>query len=316
MFDKDVKRRFLKNKTGVFSLAFIILCTLIAFFSYTISPDNSVNGNRQILEHSGKKAGYSSYCLEIEMNKEESMWSWLVGDKNRYSYIPLQSESSVATTADGYIATDVNGKTHAFQSSDFEGGVESHIVKTTYLLGSDDLGRDILSRLFIGTRISLSVGLLAVSISLVIGISLGAIAGYFGGKVDDIIMLLINTVWSIPTLLLVFAIIIVVDRGFFPICLAVGLTMWVDVARIVRGQVIQYRNIAFVEATKSFGFSDSRIIIKHILPNILGPILVTRGKLLKTFIRIQSNDSFIPCISNNVISFSFQLNWKCAERRF
>ena len=167
------------------------------------------------------------------------------------------------------------------------------ISKKTYWLGTDLLGRDVLSRLLLGVRISLLVGLIAVSISLTIGIFLGALAGYFGGRVDDAIMLLINTVWSIPTLLLVFAIVLALGRGVGIIFLAVGLTMWVDVARIVRGQVMALKGIQFVEAAQSMGFSTWRIIARHILPNILGPVMVIAAANFAMAILIEAGLSYL-----------------------
>ena len=150
-----------------------------------------------------------------------------------------------------------------------------------------------LSRLILGVRVSLMVGFIAVFISLTIGILLGAIAGYFGGRTDDLIMLLINTVWSIPTLLLVFAIVLALGRGIGIIFLAVGLTMWVDVARIVRGQVLGLKEIQFVEAAQSMGFSTWRILRRHILPNILGPVMVIAAANFATAILIEAGLSYL-----------------------
>ncbi len=170
---------------------------------------------------------------------------------------------------------------------------EKNIVQKRFILGTDKYGRDMLSRLLLGVRISLLTGLIAVIISLTIGILLGAMAGYLGGKVDDLIMLLINTVWSIPTLLLVFAIVLALGRGVGIIFLAVGLTMWVDVARIVRGQVLAYRKVQFVEAVQVMGFSTSRILLKHIIPNILGPIMVIAAANFATAILIEAGLSYL-----------------------
>jgi len=178
--------------------------------------------------------------------------------------------------------------------SDLRAQIKSeNIVQKRFYLGTDKYGRDMLSRLILGVRVSLIVGLIAVIISLTIGILLGALAGYFGGKVDDIIMLFINTVWSIPTLLLVFAIVLALGRGVGIIFLAVGLTMWVEVARIVRGQVLGLREIQFVEAAQSLGFQTWRIIRKHILPNILGPVMVIAAANFATAILIEAGLSYL-----------------------
>ncbi len=167
------------------------------------------------------------------------------------------------------------------------------ITKKSFLLGTDRFGRSLLSRLILGVRISLIVGLIAVFISLTLGIFIGAIAGYFGGRIDDVIMLLINTVWSIPTLLLVFAIVLALGRGIGIIFLAVGLTMWVDVARIVRGQIMSFRKVQFVEAAQSMGFANRRIILKHILPNIIGPVMVIAAANFATAILIEAGLSYL-----------------------
>ncbi len=189
---------------------------------------------------------------------------------------------------------DITGAQQTIDKITLRAQVESdHIKEKTFLLGTDKYGRDMLSRLIVGVRVSLIVGLIAVLISLTLGILLGAVAGYFGGKVDDLIMLIINTVWSIPTLLLVFAIVLALGRGVGIIFLAVGLTMWVDVARIVRGQVLAFREIQFVEAAQSLGFGNWRIISKHILPNILGPVMVIAAANFATAILIEAGLSYL-----------------------
>ncbi len=171
--------------------------------------------------------------------------------------------------------------------------VENQIVTRRFYLGTDNYGRDNLSRLIIGVRISLIVGLIAVIISLTIGILLGALAGYFGGRLDNFIMLLINTIWSIPTILLVFAIVLAFGKSIGIIFLAVGLTMWVDVARLVRGQVLALKEISFIEAAQSMGFSTGRILMRHILPNILGPVMVVAASNFATAILIESGLSYL-----------------------
>ncbi|HLG38249.1 MAG TPA: ABC transporter permease, partial [Chitinophagaceae bacterium] len=167
------------------------------------------------------------------------------------------------------------------------------IVTKKFLLGTDNYGRDILSRLIIGTRVSLSVGLITVIISLSIGLILGSLAGYYRGKTDDAIMWFINIIWSIPTLLLVFAITLALGKGFWQVFIAVGLTMWVNVARLVRGQVLGVRELEYIEATRALGFSNIRIIVRHIWPNIMGPVMVIAASNFASAIVIEAGLSFL-----------------------
>lgn len=178
--------------------------------------------------------------------------------------------------------------------SDLRAAISKNQIKErTYLLGTDLAGRDLLSRLMIGTRISLSVGFVSVIISIVIGILLGALAGYFRGWIDDLIMWLINVVWSIPTLLLVIAITLVLGKGIVQVFIAVGLTMWVDVARLIRGQILSLREKEFIEAGRALGFKNMRIIMKHILPNVMGPVIVIAASNFATAILTEAGLSFL-----------------------
>lgn len=169
----------------------------------------------------------------------------------------------------------------------------NNIVSKTYYLGTDKYGRDMLSRLMAGTWISLFVGFISVFISIVIGITLGALSGYFRGWLDDFIMWFINVVWSIPTLLLVIAITMALGKGTWQVFIAVGLTMWVEVARVVRGQMLSLREKEFVEAGKALGFSNARIIFKHIIPNVLGPVIVISAINFAAAILIEAGLSFL-----------------------
>lgn len=170
---------------------------------------------------------------------------------------------------------------------------QQHLQERSYILGTDRFGRDLLSRLLIGTRVSLSVGFISVFISLLIGISLGAIGGFFRGWIDDVIVWLINVVWSIPALLLVIAITFALGKGFWQIFVAVGMTMWVEVARVVRGQVLSIREKEYVEAGKALGFRNSRLIIRHILPNVMGAVIVISAANFAAAILIEAGLSFL-----------------------
>ena len=162
-----------------------------------------------------------------------------------------------------------------------------------FYFGTDKFGRDVLSRIIIGSRISFSIGFVSVFISLLIGLILGCIAGYYSGYPDRIIMWIINVTWSIPTLLLVIAITLALGKGFWQVFIAVGLTMWVEVARIVRGQIKQFKERQFVIAAKVMGYNDFRIITKHILPNIYSPLIVISAANFASAILIESGLSFL-----------------------
>lgn len=171
--------------------------------------------------------------------------------------------------------------------------LEDNIIKKTFYLGSDRFGRDYLSRLILGSRVSLMAGFISILISLFIGTFFGLLAGYYGGKLDKAIMWIVNVMWSIPTLLLAIAITLSLGKGMWQVFLAIGLTMWVEVARILRGKVIVEREKEYVLALKTLGISDFKIIMNHILPNVFNPIIIICAANFSTAILLEAGLSFL-----------------------
>ncbi len=207
---------------------------------------------------------------------------------------PVADKNKIVEAGDKLQFEDISGEKYEINKAELKQRIEKeNLSEKTFLLGTDRYGRDLLSQLIIGTRVSLSVGLISVLISLVIGILLGALAGFFKGWVDNLIVWFINVVWSIPTLLLVIAITFALGKGFWQVFIAVGLTMWVDVARVVRGQILSIREKEFVEAGRALGSRNSRIIFRHILPNVMGPVIVISAANFASAILIEAGLSFL-----------------------
>ncbi|WBX77194.1 ABC transporter permease [Tenacibaculum ovolyticum] len=287
-------QKFKRSKTGMLSFLFIVFCGLIAVFCYTIAPDNSNSANQMHLEIHSKSPGFSVMMLSIpsQSKKEQSWFSiFMNGKQNSPTEIPIKSYKLINNQLE--ILKYSDGLAKNYPLALFNDQPKKHIQQKKFWFGTDKYGRDLLSRLLIGARISFFIGFIAVFISLLIGIPIGALAGYFGGKIDTFIMWVINITWSIPTLLLVIAITLALGKGFWQVFIAVGLTMWVEVARVVRGQVITTKQQQYVEAAKALGFSDFRIIFKHILPNILAPIIVISAANFAAAILIESGLSFL-----------------------
>lgn len=159
--------------------------------------------------------------------------------------------------------------------------------------GTDDLGRDVFVRTWVGARISLTIGLAAALIDVLIGVIWGAISGIRGGRTDEIMMRIADILWAIPSLLMTILLLVVMGKGLVTMIVAMVITGWINMARIVRGQVLQLKNQEFVLASRTLGAKNSRIIRKHLLPNIMSPILVTMTLTVPTAIFYEAFLSYL-----------------------
>ena len=295
-FSHNAWKRLKKNNGAMIGVVIICLSVLIGIFAYFISTDSTPNADRQIVEIAASRPCFKQLFLKVKKEKDIPQSGFfsrlLFGTEDKVVYLPINSYKFAqdSVIVEKYIDEGVQER-QAYSKKILP--QEDFIGSKTFWLGTDKFGRDILSRLIVGIRVSLAVGLITVIISLSIGIILGAMAGYFGGRTDDIIMWLINVIWSMPTLLLVFGITLALGKGFWQIFIAVGLTMWVNVARTIRGQVLALREMEYVQAARALGLKDMRIIIRHILPNVLGPVIVIAASNFASAIIIEAGLSFL-----------------------
>jgi len=299
-------RKLLKKPSAAIAVGIILGTCLVALLAYVLAPDNSPFANRMIVEVAAKQPGFRTQLLlvprQIRQEEDGKIASWLSGTPDAFTSVPVNGYYIQDTILFAWHYVDEGmedtlkfGLTTLSQygNRDWKKIEEKQLITQTFWLGTDRYGRDILSRLLVGSRVSIAVGFVAVILSLTIGIFLGSIAGYFGGVIDNLVMWIINLLWAIPTLLLVFAITLTIGKGFWEIFIAIGLTMWVSAARLIRGQVLVLREMEYVTAAKALGLSDMRIIFRHILPNIAGPLMVIAASNFATAILIEAGLSFL-----------------------
>jgi len=296
----SVNKKFLKDPWAVFSILYILLLILVAIFAYQIAPDSTSNANQMHLSIHSKPPGFKTVMLMLDSeNASPNHKSFFLGEVNSRLEIPIQDYKlqsdgveiqPYGSPSDYYEFIDASKFQSPLSEDSFK---KQNLEEKIFLLGTDKYGRDLLSRLIIGSRISISIGFIAVLISLLIGIILGALAGFFGGYLDKGIVWLINVFWSIPTLLMVIAITLALGRGFWQVFIAVGLTMWVEVARVVRGQVLSLKEKTFIKAAQNLGYGKTRIIWYHILPLLIPALIVISAANFASAILIESGLSFL-----------------------
>ncbi len=271
-------KKLKRSISAMIGLYLIGLIVFLAVFADIVSP---YDPNRQILEYTVKPTGFRGNVI--------------------YKRNPARPDEPHPVAIESYSLsgstlhyTDLAGSSYTVPATELYGTSEAEWHdEPLFILGTDNFGRDVLSRLIYGARISLYIAIISQVISLAIGIVLGALAGYFRGWVDDVLMWLTNVVWSFPSILLVIAFSVALGQGEWQTFVAIGVSTWVDVARIIRGQFFSLREAEFVEAARALGFGHIRTIFRHILPNTLGPITVVATAGFASAIVAEAGLSFL-----------------------
>lgn len=271
-------RRLKRNRRALFGLGIVVILVFVAIFADLLAP---MDPNRQILEYVEKPSGFRGNVLVVA--SEVSAYG--------NEMIPIERYDIVG---DSVRYVDVLGRSSVIARSALFGEDESDWhQQPVFLLGADQFGRDVLSRLIEGAQVSLLVGFGSEVIALLIGVTLGAFAGYFRGWVDAGVMYLANVIWSFPFILLVIAFSLALGHGLWQSFVAIGVASWVDVCRIVRGQFFSLRETEYVEATRALGFGSPRTIFRHMLPNAIGPITVIATAGFASAIIAEASLSFL-----------------------
>ena len=299
------------NKPAMLGAGIIISAILIAILGYLILPDASPDANNSLIQLQKKPPGFSVLILRVPhadaAPKVNLLSKMLFGQEPDFAEYPIGSykiagNTLITTPFEPNKAWPQEDQVYSVAKLTGEPnpGIAVQKLKTEliytkkYWFGTDNAGRDVLSRLLLGTRISLGIGFVAVLISVFIGILVGAIAGFFGGWLDKLMVFFMTVVWSVPGIMLVIAISLALNsKGIWVSFVAVGLTMWVDVARVVRGQFLSLKEKTYIEAAKVLGLSRYRIVKNHLLPNMLGPLIVIATANFASAILMEAGLSFL-----------------------
>ncbi|MDP2426164.1 MAG: ABC transporter permease [Candidatus Izemoplasmatales bacterium] len=311
-FWADVWRRFKKNKLALIGLVGVIIVSLFGIFGPYVTP----------YSYSYQQTDYSNVPPTFPVYRvDENHYVFLTG---QYRLLLISNEGEIVSRL-LLTATDPINKIYTYRYNDesviidfsyrvvpsrmnlgidytvtYNNSTVSQPERTihnkTFLLGSDNLGRDLLTRIMYGARISLSVALIATLVNLVIGVAYGSISAMSGGSTDNIMMRIVDIIDSIPLLIYVILLMVIINKpgsGYWTIILTLGTLYWVGMARLVRGQILGMKEQEFVLAARVLGVSNNRIIVRHMIPNTIGPIIVSLTMMIPTAVFTESFLSFI-----------------------
>ncbi|ARO15459.1 oligopeptide ABC transporter permease [Ketogulonicigenium robustum] len=289
----------MRNHAAVASLIVLFLLTVVAIVGPMLSPHPSSRIYQQYVRVAPSLEAYPKAESVLPGFEREFRRTRLSGDEpvleNGTLSVNISSDDVIDDRVLRYFQrSDMFSQPALDLAPDGKTGVLSMKVDQLYFfLGTDNLGRDMMTRIFMGMRVSLMIGVLASFMALVLGVTYGAISGYLGGRVDNIMMRVVDILYSLPFIFFVILMLVFFGRSMAIIFIAIGATEWLDMARIVRGQTLSLKRREFVQAAEALGATRTGIIRRHIIPNALGPVIVFMTLLVPKAILAESLLSFL-----------------------
>jgi len=297
---QDAVLRLRRNKAAITSLVVLIILALLSIFGPVLSPHPYSRIYTQFVRVAPSLEAYPRIEGVMDGLKSELARARLaLADEVDWQSDRLIVNFTSARPTDARVL-------HYFERSELfsnpeidlaedglSGQLRLDVARHYFLLGTDNLGRDLMSRIFIGLRMSLAIGLLASMMALILGVSYGAISGYLGGRIDNLMMRLVDILYSLPFIFFVILMLVFFGRSIVIIFIAIGATEWLDMARIVRGQTLSLKRQEFVQAAEALGATQGGILTRHIVPNLLGPVIVFVTLLIPKAILLESLLSFL-----------------------
>ncbi|WP_439271172.1 ABC transporter permease [Pseudochrobactrum sp. HB0163] len=298
---QDAWIRLRRNRAAVASAIVLVILSLVGIFGPMISPHPYEKIYPQFVRVAPSLEAYPRADTIIPGLEREMARARLKGGEPELSgsKLTIDVTSSTGRELDERVLryfdrSDLFSNPAIELSPDkLSGRLSLDVTRNYFFFGTDNLGRDMMTRTFIGVRISLAIGLLASVMALVLGVGYGAISGYLGGRVDNIMMRIVDILYSLPFIFFVILMLVFFGRSIIIIFIAIGATEWLDMARIVRGQTLSLKRQEFVQAAEALGATRRGIITRHIIPNALGPVIVFVTLLVPKAILLESLLSFL-----------------------
>ncbi|MBZ8132063.1 ABC transporter permease [Afifella sp. IM 167] len=297
---QDALRRLRRNKAAMTSLVVLCVMALASIVGPAFWPHPY---DRVYSEYVRVPASLEAYPKEDrivpEMERSLKRARVAIGEislKGDTVHATISDEEEIDPRITRYVdRSDLFSNARlAEKTADGKGAVMvADVARLRFIAGTDGNGRDLFARILMAIRISLAIGLLATFVALVIGVAYGATAGYLGGRADNVMMRVVDILYSLPFIFFVILLVVFFGRNFVLMFIAVGAIEWLDMARIVRGQTLTLKRREFVEAAEALGVSDAGIVRRHIIPNVLGPVAVYMTLLVPKVILLESFLSFL-----------------------